>query len=325
MKVLVTGATGFVGRALCPLLRSRGFEVRAAVRDPASAGPDVEVARIDELGPATHWSAAVSGTDVVVHLAGRAHVLGEAGSDEAAKVRAVNVEGTVHLARAAARAGVRRLVFVSSVKVHGERNAGRPWTENDRPAPEDLYARSKWEAEQALDVLARTTGLEVTVLRPPLVYGPGVKANFLRLLRTVDRGLPIPLGAIRNRRSLVYVGNLADAIAACLAHPAAANRTFLVADGEDVSTPELVRRVADALERPARLVNVPLRLLRLGATLLGRRADFERLAGDLAVDSGAIRRDLGWQPPYSMRAGLEETARWYRGLTTAADKAIIAR
>lgn len=312
MKILVTGATGFVGRSLCPLLRSRGFAVRAAVRGPATLPADVEVVKIDALGASTHWSAAVSGADAVVHLAGHAHALGATGAGEAADVRAVNVEATLHLARAAARAGVRRFVFVSTAKVHGERNSGRPWTEQDPPAPQDLYARAKWEAEQALDVLARTSDLEVTVLRPPLVYGAGVKANFLRLLRAIDRGLPIPLGAVRNRRSLVYVGNLADAIASCLAHPAAANRTYLVADGEDVSTPELVRRVAHALDRPARLVNVPVWMLRLGASLLGRHADFDRVAGDLAVDAGALRRDLDWQPPFSMAAGLAKTAKWYR-------------
>jgi nucleoside-diphosphate-sugar epimerase len=315
MKVLVTGATGFIGRSLCPVLRSRGFAVRAAVRGHAALPADIEIARIDALGPATRWSAAVSGADAIVHLAGRAHVLGNTGADEASKVRAVNVEATVHLARAAIRAGVRRLVFVSTAKVHGEQNAGRPWTEQDPPVPQDLYAASKWEAEQALAHIARTTALEVVVLRPPLVYGPGVKANFLRLLRTVDRGLPVPLGAIRNRRSLVYVGNLADAVATCLDRPTAANRTFLVSDGEDVSTPELIRRVAAALDRPARLVSVPLWMLRLGARLLGRGADFERLAGDLAVDASAIRRDLGWQPPYSMQAGLAETARWYRSVS----------
>jgi nucleoside-diphosphate-sugar epimerase len=314
MKVLVTGATGFIGRSLCPVLRGRGFAVRAAVRGESALPADIEIAKIDTLGPATRWSAGVSGADAIVHLAGRAHVLGDTGPDEAAKVRAVNVEATVHLARAAIRAGVRRFVFVSTAKVHGEQNAGRPWTEQDPPVPEDLYAGSKWEAEQALAHIARTTPLEVVVLRPPLVYGPGVKANFLRLLRTVDGGLPVPLGAIQNRRSLVYVGNLADAIATCLDRPAAANRTFLVSDGDDVSTPELIRRVAAALDRPARLVSMPLWMLRLGARLLGRGADFERLAGDLAVDSSAIRRELGWQPPYSMQAGLEATAKWYRSL-----------
>jgi len=314
MKILVTGATGFIGRALCPLLRSRGFAVRAAVRGRAALPADIEIATIDALGPSTHWSAAVSGVDAVVHLAGRAHVLDHTGADEAERVRAVNVEATVHLARAATRAGVRRFVFVSTAKVHGEQNAGGPWTEQDAPAPQDLYAQSKWEAEQALTQLSRTSALEVVILRPPLVYGPGVKANFLRLLRTVDRGLPVPLGAIHNRRSLVYVDNLADAIATCLDRPAAANRTFLVSDGEDVSMPELIRRVAGALDRPVRLVGVPLWLLRFGARLLRRDADFERLAGDLAVDASAIRRDLGWQPPYSMQAGLESTAKWYRSI-----------
>ncbi|MCC6611816.1 MAG: SDR family oxidoreductase [Burkholderiales bacterium] len=314
MKVLVTGATGFIGRSLCPALRGRGFAVRAAVRGEPALPADIEIAKIDTLGPATRWSAAVSGVDAIVHLAGRAHVLGANGADEAAKVRAVNMEATVHLARAAIRAGVRRFVFVSTAKVHGEQNAGRPWTEQDPPAPQDLYAVSKWEAEQALAELSRTSALEVVVLRPPLVYGPGVKANFLRLLRTVDRGLPVPLGAIRNRRSLVYVGNLADAIATSIDRPAAANRTFLVSDGEDVSTPELIRRVAAALDRPARLVSVPLWMLRLGARLLGRGADFERLVGELAVDASAIRRELGWQPPYSMQSGLEATAKWYRSL-----------
>jgi nucleoside-diphosphate-sugar epimerase len=312
--VLVTGATGFIGRSLCPLLRSRGFAVRAAVRGRAVLPADIEIAQIDALGPETHWSAAVSGADAIVHLAGRAHVLESTGADEAAKARAVNVEATVHLARAAMRAGVRRFVFVSSAKVHGEQNTDGPWIEQDLPAPQDLYASSKWEAEQALAELSRTSALEVVILRPPLVYGPGVKANFLRLLRTVDRGIPVPLGAIRNRRSLVYVGNLADAIATCLDRPAAANRTFLVSDGEDVSTPELVRRVAAVLDRPARLVSVPPWMLRFGARIFGRGEDFNRLAGDLAVDSSAIRRDLGWRPPYSMQAGLEATAKWYRSL-----------
>jgi nucleoside-diphosphate-sugar epimerase len=312
MTILVTGATGFIGRALCPVLRGRGFEVRAAVRGWAGLAPDIELAEIEDIGPGTRWSAAVSGTDAIVHLAGRAHVLGRRSADEAAKVRALNVDGTSHLARAAARAGVRRFVFVSTAKVHGEESAGWPWTEEDSPAPQDLYAQTKWEAEEALADVARTTSLEVVVLRPPLVYGPGVKANFLRLLRTVERGIPVPLGAVRNQRSLIYVGNLADAITLCLGHPAAANRTFLVSDGEDVSTPELIRRVAAAMDRPARLVSVPVWMLRLGASLIGRGADFDRLAGDFALDASAIRRDLGWRPPHSMRSGLAETAKWYR-------------
>ena len=195
MKVLVTGATGLIGSALCPLLRRGGFEVRAAVRgDMAAVSPGIESIQIGALGPATDWTSAMADRDAVVHLAGLAHVLGERDADEATRIRAVNVEGTEHLARAAARCGVRRFVFISSAKVHGERNADRPWNEQNAPGPQDPYSQSKWEAEQALVRVAQSTALETTILRPPLVYGPGVKANFLRLLKTVDRGLPIPLG-----------------------------------------------------------------------------------------------------------------------------------
>jgi len=312
MKVLVTGATGFVGRALCPLLLRCGFEVCAAVRGSASAiASGIEPIRINALGPETDWSAATSGCDAVVHLAGLAHVLSKCGADEAKRIHEVNVEATEHLARAAARYRVRRFVFISSAKVHGERSTDRPWTELDAPAPQDPYAHSKWEAEQALQNVANATALKVTILRPPLVYGRGVKANFLRLLNTVDRGLPIPLGAIRNQRSLIYVGNLADAIVSSLRHSDAANRTFLVADGTDVSTPQLIRCVAAAFGRRARLVNVPVWMLGLAATLLGRRADFDRLAGDFAVDSSAIRRELGWTPPHTFEDGIRVTAEWY--------------
>ena len=308
----MTGATGFIGRALCPLLLRCGFEVCAAVRgNVAGIEPGIEAIRINALVPETDWSAAMQRCDAVVHLAGLAHVLGERGADAAARIRAVNVEATEHLARAAAHAGVRRLVFVSSAKVHGDRSVDRPWTEQDSPKPQDPYSRSKWEAEQALESVLRTTALEMTILRPPLVYGPGVKANFLRLLKTIDRGLPIPLGAIRNQRSLIYVGNLADAIACSLRHPGAANRTFLVTDGKDVSTPQLIRYVAAALGRPARLINVPARMLGLAASVLGRRADFDRLVGNFVVDSSAIRRDLGWTPPETFEEGIRATAEWY--------------
>jgi nucleoside-diphosphate-sugar epimerase len=312
MKVLVTGATGFIGQGLCPVLRSRGFEVRAAVRgDMAAVSPGIESIQIGALGPATDWTSAMADRDAVVHLAGLAHVLGARDGDEAARIRAVNVDGTEQLARVAVRCGVRRFVFISSAKVHGERSADRTWTEQDAPGPQDPYSRSKWEAEQALVRVARSTALETTILRPPLVYGLGVKANFLRLLKTVDRGLPIPLGAIRNRRSLVYVGNLVDAIASSLRHPAAANRTFLISDGADVSTPQLIRCVAAALGRPARLVNVPVWMLGLAASVLGRRVDFDRLAGNFAVDVSAFCHALGWTPPHTFEQGIRATAEWY--------------
>lgn len=227
-------------------------------------------------------------------------------NDPLAEFREVNTEGTLNLAQQAAQAGVKRFVFVSSIKVNGEgRNA--PYRETDAPAPEDAYAISKWEAEQGLWRIAQETGLEVVVLRPPLIYGPGVKANFRRLLNTVARGWPLPLGAIENRRSLLYLGNFVDAIRACVEHPAAAGQTFLVDDGQPVSTPELVRAVARAMGRPARLLAVPAGVLELAGVLLGKRAVVARLTDSLWVDNSLIRTRLNWSPPYSMEVGLAAT------------------
>jgi UDP-glucose 4-epimerase len=220
--------------------------------------------------------------------------------------RATNTDATLNLARQAAQAGVRRFVFVSSIKVNGE-GRDAPYRETDPPAPQDAYAISKWEAEQGLWRIARETGLEVVVLRPPLVYGPGVKANFRRLLDTVARGWPLPLGAIENRRSLLYLGNFVDAIRVCVEHPAAAGQTFLIDDGQPVSTPELVRAVARAMGRPARLLPVPAGMLEFAGALLGKRAAVARLTGSLWLDSSLIRARLGWTPPYSMAAGMAAT------------------
>lgn len=310
-KVLITGASGFVGRALCNTLRQPGLAAHSVV-------PAVRVAHgllgekvIGEINGSTDWRAALTGMDAVVHLAARVHVMRDAAADPLAAYRAVNVEGTLHLARQAA-AGVRRFVFVSSIKVNGEERA-TAYTEADTPAPEDAYALSKWEAEQGLRQIAAATGLEVVILRPPLVYGPGVGANFLALLRAVARGMPLPLGAINNQRSLIYVGNLADAIVRCLEHPAAAGKTFMVSDGEDVSTSGLVRRMARALDRPARLLPVPPSLLRVAVGMAGKSALAIRLMDALTVDSTAIRRDLGWSPPFTLDDGLRETAQWYSG------------
>ncbi len=220
--------------------------------------------------------------------------------------RATNTEATLNLARQAAQAGVKRFVFISSIKVNGE-GRDAPYRETDAAAPEDAYAISKWEAEQGLRQIARETGLEVVILRPPLVYGPGVKANFQRLLQMVRRGWPLPLGAIHNRRSLLYLGNFVDAIRLCVEHPAAAGQTFLLDDGEPVSTPELIRAVARAMGRPARLLAVPVGVLEFAGALLGKRAAVARLTGSLWVDSSAIRSRLGWTPPFSMEAGLAAT------------------
>jgi nucleoside-diphosphate-sugar epimerase len=248
----------------------------------------------------------------VIHLAARVHVLDETAADALGAYRATNVAGTTKLARDAVRAGVRRFVFLSSVKVNGEATLGVPFTESDVPRPEDPYGVSKHEAEEALRSLERETGLEVTILRPPLVYGPGVKANFLRMMRWVDRGVPLPLGAVRNARSLVYAGNLVDAIIRCMEHPVSAGKTFLVDDGEPLSTPALLRDMGTALGQPAKLFDVSPRLLHAVATMVGRREDARRILGDLVVDSSSIRSVLGWSPPFTRNEGLMMTAAWFR-------------
>jgi nucleoside-diphosphate-sugar epimerase len=311
-SVLVTGATGFVGRALCLRLLAKGCAVRGtllASEDPASLPDGVEPVTVQPLGAATPWSHALAGIDTVVHLAARVHIMADPAADPLAEFRGVNVEGSSRLAREAAAAGVRRLVFISSIKVNGEESAV-PYGADSPVHPCDPYGVSKWEAECALRRIEAETGLEVVVVRPTLVYGPGVKANFLSLLRVVGRGIPLPLGSIANRRSLIYLGNLVDALAACGSHPAAAGRTYPVSDGEDVSTPELIRRAARALGRPVRLVPFPVGLLVLAGRLTGRSGAVRRLSESLSVDSSCIRQELGWRPPFTMAQGLAETAAW---------------
>jgi nucleoside-diphosphate-sugar epimerase len=317
--ILITGASGFVGRALWVALRARGFKVRAAMRlhsavefPPAAAG--AEVVRTGDIGPATDWTAALPGCEVVVHLAARVHVMRQSGSDAREAFFRTNVEGTEILGRAAARAGVRRFVFLSSAKVNGEVTRERAYTESDPPAPADAYAASKAEAEERLKKIAGETGMEVVILRPPLVYGPGVKANFLSLLRAVDAGLPLPLLSIDNRRSLVYVGNLVSAIEAMLTHPSAANRTFFVSDDHDVSTTELIRCVADALGKQPRLFSLPHWLLRGIGCLAGRGDRLARLTESLQVDVSSVKFAIDWVPPFSLEQGLAQTVSWYRSL-----------
>lgn len=316
MTILVTGAAGFVGRNLCRYLAGR-HGLRLAVRSPGPATEALrgfgDVVAAGEVGGATDWSASLQGVRAVVHLANRAHVMREAaGTDTLAACRAVNVEGTRCLAEQAAAAGVRRFVYLSSVKVLGERTQAQAFDDASPPAPEDPYAQSKWEAEHALRNVAARTGLEIVVLRPPLVYGPGVGANFLQLMRAVDRGLPLPVAAIRNRRSLLYAGNLAGAIEAVLAHPAAAGRAYVVSDGEPVSTAQLVAMLALALGVADRSWPLPAALLRLAGAVTGRRTAVARLTDSLEVDDAAIRRDLQWSPPFTMAEGLCETVAAYR-------------
>ncbi len=313
MRILVTGATGFVGRAVVPLLEQRGHAVRAAVRTAGAAVPgSAATVVVEDIGPATGWSHALEGIDAVVHLAARVHVMRDTASDPLAAFRRVNTAGTRVLAEAAAAAGVRRFVYLSSVKALADESRPEPLDEATEPDPHSPYGISKLEAERALAEVATRSGLEVVVIRPPLVYGPGVGGNFRRLLQAVDRGLPLPLGTLDNRRSLIYVGNLADAVLECLTHPRAAGGRFLVHDGRPMSTAELVRAIADAMGRPARLLPVPRAVLALGARLTGQQATFDRIAGTLVIDDGAIRRALNWRPPYYPAYGLRETTEWFK-------------
>ena len=319
----VTGANGFVGHALCRQAVAQGFRVRGATRTACPMGNGVENVGVCALGKSTNWIAALEGVDVVIHLAARVHVMKDEATDPLAKFLAVNLHGTENLARQAVRAGVKRLVYVSSIKVngegcphplplsHGERGE-RVYRESDAPNPQGPYAVSKWQAEQALRQVAQETGLEVVIVRPPLVYGAGVKGNFIQMLKVLAKGIPLPLASVRNLRSLVYVGNLADALILCATHPAAAGQTYLVSDGEDVSTPGLLRQLGDAMGRPARLFPWPPALLKLAGRMVGKADQVERLLGSLRVDSGNIRRELGWVPPYTLRQGLRATGEWYR-------------
>jgi len=264
---------------------------------------------ISDISHATNWSTALSSVDVVIHLAARVHIMNDTSADPLAEFRKVNVEGTLNLARQAANAGVKRFIFVSSVKVNGEHTeAGKPFNENSVTDPQDAYGISKLEAEQGLLKISQETGMEVVIIRPPLVYGAGVKANFASMMRAVKRGIPLPLGAIHNKRSFVYVGNLVSMIMCCIDHPAAANQVFLVSDGNDLSTTELLCCCAEALGVKARLLPVPQKMLELGAALLDKRDVAQRLCGNLQVDITKARTMLGWTPPFSVAAGLKATA-----------------
>ncbi|MGE1084337.1 UDP-glucose 4-epimerase family protein [Pseudomonas shirazensis] len=309
--ILVTGANGFIGAALCrSLLALPGRDVRGSLRGSHANLPvGLQPVQVATLDGSTDWQAALAGVDLVVHTAARVHVMHDSSSDPLAAFRQVNVGGTLNLARQAAMAGVKRFIFISSIKVNGEANpAGRPYQADDSPAPGDAYGVSKSEAEQGLWQLSAETAMEVVVIRPVLVYGPGVKANFHSMMRWLHKGVPLPLGAVDNRRSLVSVANLVDLIQVCMEHPRAANQTFLVSDGNDVSLSQLLRMLGQALGRPARLLPVPSWLLRSAASAIGRRNVALRLFGSLQVDISKNHQLLGWTPPYSLEQGLEVTA-----------------
>jgi nucleoside-diphosphate-sugar epimerase len=312
MKALVTGASGFIGRALVGELINHDFEVTAVIRKEVEHKAK-EVFVVHNINGQTQWPKEIFKTDVVFHLAAYVHVMQRLSSDSAVNYFAVNLDGTTNLARQGARAGVKRFVYVSSIKVNGEYTApGSAFNESSIPDPQNPYAISKWEAEQALHAIGQETGMEIVIIRPPLVYGPGVKANFARLLSLVDRGIPLPLGGVENARSLILVDNLADALITCATHPAAAGKTYLVSDGEAISTPQLIKAISMALGRPSRNFPVPVTLMRQVAKLLGKSAAIERLTQSLVIDSSKIRSELGWTPPFTMAQGLKATADWYR-------------
>jgi nucleoside-diphosphate-sugar epimerase len=306
MTVLVTGSSGFVGRSLCHQLAAKGQSVRGAQRQRGNAPANRNTVTVASLSGHTDWTLAVADCRAVIHTAARVHVMSETAEDPMTEFRRTNVEGTLQLARQAAAAGVRSFVHLSSVKVNGEGTAAsHPFTAADAPAPQDPYGISKMEAEQGLRQIAAETGMEVVIVRPPLVYGPGVKANFASLMRAVQRGIPLPLASVTdNRRSFVALDNLVDLLITCVDHPAAANQTFLVSDGEDLSTTDLLRRLGQAMNKPARLIPVPPSLLQFGANLLGKGDMAQRLLGNLQVDISHTRQTLNWTPPISVDEGL---------------------
>ncbi len=306
--LLVTGATGFIGRAVCAEFLRRGMSVRGSTRSECKLLNGVENLTVGGLEGRIDWRDALNGCQAVVHLAARTHVMKEAAVDPLNEFRHINVQGTLNLAQQAAEVGVRRFVFINSIGVNGAETFQLPFNAEDEVAPHSPYAVSKYEAEMGLLSVAAETGLEVVIIRPPLVYGPNAPGNFGALVRWLQRGVPFPLGAIHNQRSLVALDNLVDLIVTCLTHPAAANQTFLVSDGEDVSTTGLLRRMGQALGRPARLVPVPVSWLKQAAVMVGKQDVAQRLCGSLQVDIEKAQRLLGWAPPISLDEGLKRAA-----------------
>jgi nucleoside-diphosphate-sugar epimerase len=307
----VTGASGFIGQVLVPVLEQAGWQVRQATRRPEALAGD-DIVGIPGLSGETHWARALKNCRAVVHGAGKAHAPGRNSTEAEREFFSVNAEATRRLAEHAVAAGVKRFVFISSAKVHGEGRT-QPYSEDDTPDPQDSYARSKWQAEQYLAEIAANSEMKIVILRPVLVYGRGVKANFLALMGWIEKGKPMPFGRVKNRRSILFVGNLADAVRVSLEHRSAEGRTFLVSDGEDFSTQSLSRRIAGAMGVEIRIMDVPPRLMQVGGRLVGRGKDIERLTGSFVVDSTSIRETLSWRPPFSANDGLAITASWFRG------------
>jgi UDP-glucose 4-epimerase len=312
--VLLTGGTGFVGRSVLDALVKAQYQVVNVTRKTnTSPRPGVQDFVIESLTGDIDWTAPLSDVDVVIHSAGRAHIMNETHSNPLQAFREVNVNATLNLARQAADAGVQRFIYISSVKVNGEEtSAGRAFTSKDAPAPLDDYGVSKLEAEQALLELARHTSMDVVIIRPVLVYGPGVKANFERMLSVVNRKLPLPFRTIDNRRSLVFIDNLVDLICVCIKHPAAANRVFLVSDGHDLSIGQILKKLAVAMNKPSYVFAFPYTLLNVAAALVGKKEFLQRLCGSLQVDITDTRECLDWTPPVSIDEAFAITARHYQ-------------
>jgi len=313
-SILVTGASGFVGRVLCPELSDRKYDVIGAFRstDKFTGFKDtMECIAVGDIGPDTDWTQALSGVELVIHLAARAHVLREHTTYSLSEFSKVNVAGTEKLARDIVSNGVKRLIYISSIGVNGNNTSGSPFTEEMLPHPYDPYTKFKWEAEQLLHNIAQETGLNIVIVRPPLVYGPNAPGNFARLLTLVKSNIPLPFGSINNSRSFIYVRNLVDAIVTCTNYPKAAGETYLVSDGQDVSTPELIRMIAGAMGKKAKLFPCPLSLLKMIGKVAGKSDEIERLTGSLQIDTAKIRRELSWTPPFTMEQGLRKTADWF--------------
>ncbi len=314
-RILITGATGFVGQKLLSgLSKNANLEIVAASRNPVvnDFAAVMRQVRIGEIDAETDWSDALQGVNVVIHLAARTHVICETEADPWSKFNTVNTLGTINLARQAADMGVRRFIYISSIKVNGEATMpGAAFRADDKPCPVGPYALSKYQAEKGLFRLMEETGMEAVIIRPPLVYGPGVKANFLSMMRWLRKGVPLPLGSVNNQRTLVSADNLANLLETCIDHPAAANQIFLVGDGEDLSTTELLKRTGLALGCQVRLFSVSTRLLLIASILIGKRQAMQRLCGSLQLDIGKTRDLLNWEPSVTVDVALKETADYF--------------
>ncbi|OGP64593.1 MAG: hypothetical protein A3K22_06445, partial [Deltaproteobacteria bacterium RBG_16_42_7] len=314
-RVLVTGASGFVGRSLCCSLLEKGYIVQGLFRTKdkfTECRCCTEHFAVGEINAKTNWTDALNRVDTVIHLASRVHFIQDTYVNPLDEYKRINTDGTKRLAEMAVKARVRRMIFISTIKVNGEQTIYQPFTEDDLPHPQDPYAVSKWEAELALKQISTGTGLEIVILRPPLVYGSGVKANFLRLLQLVDRGFFLPIGSVDNHRSIIYLENLIDAIINCIDKTEAAGQTFLVSDEQDISTPDLIRMIASAMGKRPKLLPFPPTLLKVIGRFSGKNAEMARLTGSLCIDSSKIRKVLNWKPPFTMEEGIRETVKWYK-------------